>query len=49
MDPSWVLSHLTLSTFMSNIDLSAVTDAMTDVLAHCPKVDIALPDQPPSG
>jgi len=48
MDPSWVLSHLTLSTFMSNIDLSAVTDAMADVLAHCPKVDIALPDQPPS-
>ena len=48
MDPSWVLSHLTLSTFMNNIDLSTVTDAMSDVLAHCPQVDITLPGQLPA-
>ncbi len=39
-DPGWVLAHLTLNTFMADIDLSAVTDAMSDVLAHCPTVEI---------
>ncbi len=39
-DPGWVLAHLTLNTFMADIDLSAVTDAMSDVLAHCPSVEI---------
>ncbi len=41
LDPSWVLSYLTLNTFMSHIDLTAVTDAMSDVLAHCPRVEAA--------
>ena len=40
LDPSWVLSYLTLNTFMSHIDLTAVTDAMSDVLAHCPRVEV---------
>ncbi len=40
-DPGWVLAHLTLNTFMADIDLSAVADAMSDVLAHCPTVEIA--------
>lgn len=39
-DPGWILAHLTLNTFMAEINLSAVTEAMADVLAHCPRVDI---------
>ncbi len=39
-DPGWVLGHLTLTTFMAGIDLSTVTTAMTDVLDHCPRVEI---------
>ncbi len=39
-DPGWVLAHLTLNTFMADIDLSAVADAMSDVLEHCPPVNI---------
>jgi uncharacterized protein (TIGR02421 family) len=42
-DPGWVLAHLTLNTFMADIDLSAVTDAMSEVLEHCPRVDVELP------
>jgi len=42
-DPGWVLAHLTLNTFMADIDLSAVTDAIAEVLEHCPRVDIELP------
>ncbi len=37
-------SHLTLMTFMADIDLSAVTDAIADVLDHCPRVEVHLPD-----
>jgi uncharacterized protein (TIGR02421 family) len=43
-DPSWVLAHLTLNTFMAGIDLSAVSEAMGDVLDHCPRVDIQRPE-----
>jgi len=43
-DPGWVMAHLTLNTFMADIDLSAVTDAIADVLDHCPRVDVQLPD-----
>jgi hypothetical protein len=39
-DPSWVLSHLTLSTFMNGVDLSAVAESVRDLLEHCPRVDI---------
>lgn len=39
-DPGWVLAHLTLNSFLANIDLRAVTTAMADVLQHCPRVDI---------
>ena len=41
-DPGWVLSHLTISTFMAGIDLQSVSDAVGEVLDHCPKVDIDL-------
>jgi hypothetical protein len=43
-DPGWVLAHLTLSTFMVGIDLDAVSEAMTDLLEHCPQVEIRFPD-----
>jgi uncharacterized protein (TIGR02421 family) len=43
-DPGWILSHLTLMTFMADIDLTAVTDAISDVLEHCPRVEIRMPD-----
>jgi len=46
LDPGWVLSHLTLNTFMANIDLSAVADAVGDVLTDCPTVEIAPRDDP---
>ena len=39
-DPGWVLAHLTLNTFMADVDLSTVTEAMSDVLAHCPMVEV---------
>lgn len=42
-DPGWILAHLTLNTFMAGIDLSTVSDAMADVLDHCPRVDVAIP------
>ncbi len=41
-DPGWVLSHLTISTFMAGVDLQSVSDAVGEVLDHCPKVDIDL-------
>jgi len=43
-DPGWVLAHLTLSTFMMNIDLDTVSAEMVDLLEHCPQVDIRYPD-----
>ncbi len=39
-DPGWVLAHLTLNSFIAGIDLRAVSVAMADLLAQCPKVDI---------
>ncbi len=42
-DPSWVLAHLTLNSFLAGIDLSAVAAAMGDVLERCPRVEVALP------
>lgn len=43
-DPGWILAHLTLNTFMAGIDLTAVSEAMADVLVHCPRVEIQFPD-----
>ncbi len=43
MDPGWVLAHLTLNTFMADIDLSAVSAAVGDLLEQCPRVDVQLP------
>jgi uncharacterized protein (TIGR02421 family) len=38
MDPGWVLTWLTLSTFMATIDLDRVSAAVGDILAQCPQV-----------
>jgi uncharacterized protein (TIGR02421 family) len=40
LDPNWVLSHLTLSTFMAGIDLSTVAKEVGDLLDECPVVEI---------
>ena len=45
-DPAWVLTYLTLSTFMARIDLDAVTATVHDVLARCPEVRIEVPPEP---
>ncbi len=44
-DPGWILSHLTLMTFMADIDLSTVTSAIAELLDHCPRVDVQLPER----
>jgi hypothetical protein len=31
-------------TFMADIDLATVTDAIADVLEHCPRVEVHLPE-----
>jgi uncharacterized protein (TIGR02421 family) len=43
-DPGWILSHLTLMTFMADVDLSTVTEAVGDLLDRCPRVEVTLPD-----
>jgi uncharacterized protein (TIGR02421 family) len=40
-DPGWVLSHLTLATFMAGVDLSQVAAAIGDLLERAPKVEIS--------
>jgi len=47
-DPGWVLAHLTLSSFLATIDLGAVSEAMADVLEHCPRVEIQFAEAPPA-
>ena len=44
LDPGWVLSYLTLNTFMNEIDLSAVSDAMSTILEQCPRVELMRDD-----
>jgi uncharacterized protein (TIGR02421 family) len=44
-DPGWVLTWLTLSTFMSRIDLDTVSGAVGDLLARCPQVQIQPRDE----
>jgi uncharacterized protein (TIGR02421 family) len=44
LDPGWVLSHLTLQTFQSRVDLAHVAAEIGAILATCPKVEIHFPD-----
>ena len=39
-DPNWVLSHLTLSTFMADVDLTSVSTAVGHLLDRSPSVDV---------
>ena len=41
-DPGWVLSHLTLTTFMANVDLGTVASSVGDLLRDCPTVDLGV-------
>ena len=47
-DPGWLLAHLTLNSFLANIDLGVVSEAMADVLEHCPRVEIHYPEAAPA-
>ena len=42
-DPSWILAHLTLNSFLAGIDLNSVSEAMADILKDCPRVEVSLP------
>ncbi len=42
-DPSWVLAHLTINSFMAGVDLQSVSESMADILKHCPRVTISRP------
>jgi uncharacterized protein (TIGR02421 family) len=42
-DPGWVLSHLTLATFMAGVDLTSVAEAVGDLLERAPRVEVRLP------
>jgi uncharacterized protein (TIGR02421 family) len=40
LDPGWVLTYLTLGTFMAGVDLTATADFVGKALAACPRVPI---------
>ena len=40
LDPGWVLSYLTLSSFMSHIDLGAVAESVRGLLSECPTLEV---------
>jgi len=40
LDRGWVLSYLTLGTFMASVDLGAVTEAIRGILSECPRLQI---------
>lgn len=43
-DPGWVLTWLTLSTFISRIDLETMGASVGRMLERCPQVEIAYPE-----
>jgi len=40
LDPGWLLTYLTLNTFMANVDLAATMEGVREGLSHCPKVPV---------
>ena len=40
LDPGWVLSYLALNTFMVNVDLASVTEAVGCILSECPRLEV---------
>ena len=44
MDPRWVLTWLTISTFTQAIDLGTVAEAVGRLLDRAPEVELDLPD-----
>jgi uncharacterized protein (TIGR02421 family) len=45
LQPGWVLSHLTLSTFMNDVDLQHVARMVGQLLDACPPVEVHFPDE----
>ena len=40
IDPGWLLSYLTLGSFMAHVDLAAVTEAFRGILSECPRLEL---------
>lgn len=40
IDPGWVLTYLTLGTFMAGVDLTATSESVRKALAACPRVPV---------
>ena len=40
LDPGWVLSYLTLNSFMSHVNLDSVSAAVGGLLAECPRLQV---------
>ena len=40
IDPGWVLSYLTLGSFMAQVDVTTVTEAVRGILAECPRLEL---------
>jgi uncharacterized protein (TIGR02421 family) len=49
LDPGWVLTYLTLNTFMASVDLTAVTKSVRDILEHCPKIEVRTAEEAAAG
>ena len=49
LDPGWVLTYLTLNTFMVSVDLTAVTESVRDILEHCPKIEVRTAEEVHAG
>jgi uncharacterized protein (TIGR02421 family) len=40
IDPGWLLSYLTLGSFMTRVDLATVTQSVRGLLAECPRFEV---------
>jgi len=45
LDPGWVLSYLTLNTFMNHVDLAGVAESVRGILAECPTLEVRSADE----
>lgn len=45
LDPGWVLSYLTLNSFMAHVDLAAVAEAVRGILSECPRLEVRSADE----
>lgn len=40
IDPGWLLTYLTLGSFMAQVDLTTLTEAVRGILAECPRLEL---------